>query len=81
MRQEFRNVRMDWVLESRDHLKIRINILENDADAGPGSLSAASREAAELEQDILRHRPPRAEKRAVLCPTDGSRFSQIIRLG
>jgi endonuclease/exonuclease/phosphatase (EEP) superfamily protein YafD len=49
---------MDWMLEQRDHHKIRINILENNPDTTPSSLSAAQTELAELEQDILRHKPP-----------------------
>jgi hypothetical protein len=51
---------MDWMLEQRDHQKIRINILENNPDTTPSSLSAARMELAELEQDILRHRRPSA---------------------
>ena len=58
MRQEFRDVRLDWMHEQRDHLKISINILENNPDARTDLLSAARRELAELEQDILRHKPP-----------------------
>ena len=60
MRQEFRDVRMDWMLEQRDHLKIRINLLENDPDARPAPLAEARKELAELEQDIAQHRPLRA---------------------
>jgi hypothetical protein len=49
---------MDGMLEQRDHLKIRVNILENDPGAKPGSLADARKELADLEQDIARHRRP-----------------------
>jgi hypothetical protein len=38
--------------ELRDHARIRINIMENDADLKPGRLSDAEKELAGLEQDI-----------------------------
>jgi hypothetical protein len=47
---------MDAMLEQRDHLNIRINILENNPGAAPGSLVDARKELAELEQDIAHHR-------------------------
>ena len=59
MRQEFRDVRLDGLLERRDHLKIRIGILEQDPDPRPGLLADARKELAELEQDIAQHRPLR----------------------
>jgi hypothetical protein len=59
MRQEFRDVRLDRLLEERDHLKIRIDILKQDPDARPDHLSDIQNELAVLEQDIAQHRPPR----------------------
>jgi hypothetical protein len=47
---------MDSMLEQRDHLKIRINILEDRPGAKPGSLADARKELAELEQGIAEHR-------------------------
>ena len=57
MRQEFRDVRMDRMLEERDHLKIRINIMENDPDARPAPCAEARKDLEELEHEIAHHRP------------------------
>jgi phage-related minor tail protein len=47
---------MDAMQEQRDHVRIRISIIENGAGSKPERLSDASRELAELEQEIEDHR-------------------------
>ena len=59
MRQEFRDVRMDAMLEQQEHLRIRISIIENNPQSRAGSLADVESELAELEQDIAYHRPLR----------------------
>jgi hypothetical protein len=63
MRQEFRDVRMDAMQELRDHVKIRINIMEHAEDAKPNRLATAEKELAGLEQEIAEHRAYRGEMR------------------
>jgi hypothetical protein len=48
----FRNVRLDALVEQRDHLKICINILENARRSDQESMSLLARQLAELERAI-----------------------------
>jgi hypothetical protein len=57
MRIGFRDVRLDALVEERDHLRICININKNAARPDPKSLSKLSDDLAELERHISDHKP------------------------
>jgi hypothetical protein len=56
MRQEFRDVPLDALLEERDSIKIRINLRQNGDGATSSSIAAMEKELAEIEKNIAEHR-------------------------
>jgi cell division protein FtsB len=58
MRIEFRDAELDRLQEERDHLLIRINLMENDPTHRDDILAAAREQLRLLEHDISIHRRP-----------------------
>jgi hypothetical protein len=56
MRMPFRDVTLDAMVEERDHLKIRINLIEDSDVETMGSATATRAALAELEERIRCHR-------------------------
>jgi hypothetical protein len=56
MRQIFRDVPLDALLEERDNIKIRINLCENKDDTGNTSLATMQRDLAQIEAKLAEHR-------------------------
>jgi hypothetical protein len=56
MRMPFRDVTLDAMIEERDHLKIRINLIEDPDIETMGSATATRAALAELEERIRDHR-------------------------
>jgi hypothetical protein len=52
----FRDVALDALLEERDHLKIRLNLLEDPDIATFGSTADVSARLVEIERRIAAHR-------------------------
>lgn len=57
MRMEFRDVRLDYLLEQRDDLEARIRRINVDASPKAGSLAAAQAQLADVNAEIANHRP------------------------
>ena len=57
MRIKFRDVALDAMLEERDHLKIRISLIEDQDVDTKGSAVATRTALAELEERIRCHQP------------------------
>ena len=56
MRIKFRDVALDAMLEEREHLKIRIGLIEDPGADTQGSATATRTALAELEERIRLHR-------------------------
>jgi len=73
MRMKFRDVALDAMLEERDHLKIRINLIEDQDVETRGSATATRTALAELEDRIKRHRSADGLPSTMLSPPQGER--------
>jgi len=62
----FRDVELDAMLEERDHLKIRINLLQDPDSTAQGSLTDAQTALAMIEAQIATHK--RTERPAPRAP-------------
>jgi hypothetical protein len=58
MRMEFSDAELDRLREERDHLQIRISLMENVPAARNETLAAAREQLRVVEQDIANHRRP-----------------------
>lgn len=56
MRISFRNVALDAMIEEREHLKIRIGLIEDPGVETKGSATATRAALADLEERIRLHR-------------------------
>lgn len=56
MRIPFRDVTLDAMIEERDHLKIRVNLIEDPEIDTMGCATATRAALAELEERIRLHR-------------------------
>jgi hypothetical protein len=56
MRQEFRDVRLDRLREERDHLKIRISLMEDAGTRDSKAIASVHAQLVEVEQSIRDHR-------------------------
>jgi hypothetical protein len=53
---QFRDVRLDKILEDREHLLIRINLMEEGDSGRATELSKARQELADVEAELAAHR-------------------------
>ncbi len=54
---QFRDVRLDAIMEAREHLLIRIDIMESGERGREAELAQARQELADLNAEIEHHRP------------------------
>jgi hypothetical protein len=54
---EFRDVRLDYLLELRETIEARIRRMNDDAATKAGALAEAEAELAEVNDQIAHHRP------------------------
>ncbi len=57
MRMEFRDVRLDYLLEQRENLEARIGRISVDVAPKAGALAEAQAELADVNAEIANHRP------------------------